>query len=316
MSVGAHVILWSVLLFVSQTPGCQPDLSGDSAEDLREIGLSIRPVVTTTPQNTPEETPEPDVRSVGETLPTAPAPEMVPDRPPVDLQLPDLDVPSIIGAGGPPRSVANVDPILNPSRPIGGGGASSGAAGTSNATSFLGIQDSGKSFVYLIDSSSSMADHGAFRVAKTELLASLERLNETQRFQVIFANSQQMITLDAGRRGMFLGTDSERLEVRLQVAGIKPDGGTNHTDALQAALDLNPDVMFYLTDGLEPAMTPGELARVKQRNHGTRIHTIEFGRGAVTLDARGNPPTNFLTKLATQNDGRSTYRDVTKFGDR
>jgi hypothetical protein len=294
-------------------PGCQPDAPGNATEELREIGLSIRPSTADNPLNSPVENDEPPVTIAAETLSAAVVPEMVPDRPPVELQLPRPDVPAVIGTGGPPRSVAQTDQILSPTRASGGGGAKPGAAGTSHSTSFLGIQDAGKRYAYVIDCSGSMADHEALRIAKSELMASLQRLNEAQQFQVIFANSEQIITLDAGRAGVFYGTDSQRLEVRLQIAAIRPDGGTNHTGALETALDLNPDVLFYLTDGLEPSMSASELARIRQRNRGTRIHTIEFGRGELPRDANGNPPPNFLTKLAAQNNGRSTYRDVTEF---
>ncbi|MFV0443730.1 MAG: vWA domain-containing protein [Planctomycetaceae bacterium] len=316
LSVGFHVLLWGSLLILSRLPGCQADFPGDSPENLREVGLSIRPASATVPVETPlqSEQPLPAV-AVDSTIASA-APPAVPDRPPVELNLPALDQPAVIGAGGPPRMVAQIPDLLRPSSPAGGGAPRTGAGGAANTTSFLGIQDAGKRFVYVIDCSSSMADFGALRVAKTELLASLERLDEVQQFQVIFASMSQIRTLDPGRAGLFHGSESDRLKVRLQIAGIEPDGGTDHLRALLQALEVGPDVLFYLTDGLEPPMTAGQLEQVRQRNRGTRIHTIEFGRGPRPLDPLGNPPPNFLTKLATQNDGRSTYRDVSTFSGR
>lgn len=311
MSVVVHVLLWGVLLTVSRLPGCQADAPGDAAEELRAVGLTIRPAEVTAR--------EPAVESpavAAQALPTLPAPAVVPDRPPVDLALPVPAPPSVIGAGGPPRSVAGVDDILNPSRTARGGPTAAGAGGTDGETTFLGIKDSGKRFVYLIDSSSSMSDYGALRVAKAELLASLERLDEQQQFQVLFANSARIATLDAGRAGIFRGQDTARLDVRQQVTAIHPDAGTNHFTALTAALRHEPDVLFYLSDAGEPALTAKQLDEVRRMNRGARIHAIEFGLGPKLQDADGQYPPNFLTRLAEQNDGRYTYRDVTQFAGR
>ena len=311
VSAGLHAALWAMLLIVARLPGCQPDAPGAHAEERREVGLAIRPSTATEDQ--PDQQQETTTRLTADAAPlaTAPAPEMIPDRPPVDLQLPDLPAPPVIGAGGPPRSIVGTDQILDPSRTTGGGQAASGAAGRDGETTFLGISDTGKRFVYVIDCSSSMADYGALRVSKSELLASLERLKETQQFQVIFANSAQVVELDAGRFGVFHGTDSQRLEVRLQMSRIRADAGTDHKRALFAALDLNPDVIFYLSDAGEPYLQPRDLVEIQRRNRGARIHAIEFGRG---LSA--STPGSFLAKLAAENNGRYTYRDVTQFSGR
>ena len=303
-----HAALWGVLLVVARLPGCQPDAPGAHAEERREVGLSIRPSPVEAEQPTESEQPPAPIAALSPALAAPPAPEMIPERPPVDLQLPDLSAPAVIGAGGPPRSVAGTDQILAPSRATGGGAPAAGAGGRDGETTFLGISDTGRRFVYLIDCSSSMEDHGALRIAKSELLSSLERLQETQQFQVIFANSAQIIELDAGRFGIFHGRDSDRLEVRLQISRIQTDAGTDHRGALFAALELNPDVIFYLSDAGEPYLQPRDLDEIQRRNRGARIHAIEFGRRVGTA-----LPPSFLTKLAAQNNGRYTYRDVTQF---
>lgn len=312
LSLAAHVSLWGVLLVVSRLPGCQPDAPGAAAEELRAVGLSIRPV--TDPSPTPAV--DSPAASPAAAAPTLLAPAPVPDEPPVALSLPTLPAPAVIGAGGPPRSVAGVDDVLNPTRASRGGPTASGAGGTDGATTFLGITDSGQRFVYLIDASSSMSDYGALRVAKSELLASLERLQPEQQFQVLFATSERITTLDAGRFGVFRGNDISRLDIRQQIAAIHPDAGTNHFAALQAALKHEPDVLFYLSDAGQPPLNPKQLEEITRLNRDARIHCIEFGLGPVNPDANGQYPPNFLTKLAAQNDGRYTYRDVTRFAGR
>ena len=55
-------------------------------------------------------------------------------------------------------------------------------------TSFFDIAAKGNRFVYVVDRSGSMFDHGAIRVAKEELVTSLAALEQTQQFQVLFYN--------------------------------------------------------------------------------------------------------------------------------
>lgn len=311
MSLGLHGVMVAVLLVVARLPGCQPDIAGEGGESFREVGLYVRPAAAVEPSPAESEPREPLAADPTSSLPAA-APAPVPTQPPVPLQLPALSSAPVIGAGGLPRTATGMEQLLassgsGPRTPAAEAG---GGAGT---TRFLGVEDQGRRFVYLIDNSSSMADYGAFRVAKMELLASLERLNETQQFQVVFCNSESALKLDAGRFGMFFGTDSQRLEVRLQIAGINTDAGTNHEQGLLAALDFNPDVIFFLSDAGEPYLTAKQLDGIKRRNRGgARIHCIEFGRGPQLL-TNGQPPGNFLTKLAAQNEGRYVYKDVTQF---
>jgi len=312
MSGVMHLAAVGLLVIVSRMSGCQPDLQGEGGDALREVGLYQRPAATVAAADSvSEDAADPAAESSASNA--APATEPVLDQPPIPLQLPAVAAPPVLGVGGPPQSAAGLDQLLSPGgRPGTSAPAGSGGGDRPGTTSFLGIKDAGRRFVYVIDASSSMADYGAFRVAKSELLASVERLTETQQFQVVFCNSADARTLDAGRLGTFFGTDAQRLEVRLQIAGVGVDAGTDHKRAVLTALELNPDVVFYLSDGGEPFLTARDLDEIKRRNRGSRIHCIEFGRGPISLHD-GQPVTNFLTRLAAQNDGQYAYRDVTQF---
>ena len=97
-----------------------------------------------------------------------------------------------------------------------------------------------------------------------------------------------------------------------KIAGIHPGTGTQHFPALETALRLKPDVIFFLTDGQEPPIDERELELLKKLNgQKTRIHSIEFGVGAEVSE--GANPRNFLRKLSHQNGGTYRYYDVTKF---
>jgi Ca-activated chloride channel family protein len=78
------------------------------------------------------------------------------------------------------------------------------------------------------------------------------------------------------------------------------------------ALRMNPEVIFFLTDALEPPLWPKDLERIRTMNGGrVRIHSIEFGQGPeLGVDANIG---NFLRKLANQNGGSYRYHDVTRF---
>ncbi len=74
------------------------------------------------------------------------------------------------------------------------------------------------------------------------------------------------------------------------------------------ALNLGPDVVFFLTDGGEPALEDAEFARLKTRAEraGAKIHTIEFGAGP------GGTERTFVKRIAEENNGKYVYVDTTK----
>ncbi len=192
----------------------------------------------------------------------------------------------------------------------GTGGSGGGAGGTGGGgTSFFGHKASGTRFVYVLDASGSMYDYNAIAVAKAELLSSLEQLDATQQFQIIFYNEKcHPMVGPEGKEQLFWGTDTNRTLASQFIRNIQPDGGTRHLDALLKALTYTPEVIFFLTDAGEPILYPGDLEKIKQRNHGrSRIFSIEFGKGAnLKVD-------NYLKKLARDNGGAHAYRDVQEF---
>ncbi|MBC8115623.1 MAG: hypothetical protein H7062_14665, partial [Candidatus Saccharimonas sp.] len=105
-------------------------------------------------------------------------------------------------------------------------------------------------------------------------------------------------------------TEINKTLARQQIAGVQPGAGTNHFPAIELALKLNPDVIFFLTDAAEPAMPPAELEKIKRLNNGrARIHSIEFGVGPELTEYTSN----FLRRLPQQNGGTYRYHDVSKF---
>ncbi len=194
----------------------------------------------------------------------------------------------------------------------GGGGSGTGSGGGAGkgagpGTDFFGARDRGRSFAYVIDCSGSMSDHGALDVAKRELIASLGKLPPEARFGVVFYNWKATVFPDpSGRPGLMAATLEAKGRVRARLREIPADGGTNHMNALRAALAFQPEVLFFLTDA--DMMTPREADEILAEAGKTRIQSIEFGVGP---DVGVSAP---LRKLASGTGGTYRYLDVTTFG--
>ena len=144
--------------------------------------------------------------------------------------------------------------------------------------------------------------------AKRELIASLRALESRHQFQIIFYNQQPLAMLlhrGAAAQMVFADERSKRLAEDF-VHGVLADGPTYHLPALELALRMRPDVIFFLGDADDPQMTPEELLHIRRMNRGTVINTIEFGAGPPAASY------NFLRQLAAQNGGQHGYVDVSR----
>jgi Mg-chelatase subunit ChlD len=175
-------------------------------------------------------------------------------------------------------------------------------------TSIYGVAGEGNTFAYVFDRSSSMGTgaNSLLASAKRELLASLDELGDENRFQIIFYNQKPTI-MDLGRAyaGLVFADARSKELARRFVESMMADGATDHFDALKKALRLGPDVIFFLTDADEPALSDVKLRQLRNLNAGrTAINTIEFGEGAQP----GRE--NFLARIARENGGQYVYIDI------
>lgn len=174
-------------------------------------------------------------------------------------------------------------------------------------TQVFGVFARGTRFVYVFDRSASMEGR-PLEAAKRELVASLADLAPRDRFQVVFYSDQPRL-MSLGRtssRGLLVADEFTKRLAGRYIGGVLAEGSTNHLAALAAALELQSDVIFFLTDSAGEQMTADQLARVRQLNRATAIFTIEFGAGG-----RASTP-SFLERLAMENGGQHTYIDVTR----
>lgn len=184
--------------------------------------------------------------------------------------------------------------------PASGPQPSSGPVAAGGATTvFFQTPARGRAIVYVVDRSISMGLNDALRLVKRELLASIARLPSDTRFQVIFFN--RAAETIAGRPGLLDASAASLQQLTGQLDILRAEGGTDHVPALQKALALEPDVLYFLTDGNE--LRPEQVRSVTRLNHGRAvIHTIDFG---VDFGASAHGPMQTLA-----HDNRGTWRNV------
>ncbi len=232
-----------------------------------------------------------------------------------------------IGTGAPEESESSAEPegpnvtfrtlpkagttVGNHSR--GGKGTTSGKGtgdgeGDGQTVGFAGLEGKGRRFVYVIDRSESMRwpndqpIHYALKEAKASV-ASLDPEQGARKFQVITYN-QDATPFGNGRLMDVNAKNRERVLDYLDQ--VVADGGTDPLAALEMAIRLAPDVIFFLTDADEE-ISPMVLARIRElriRGRVGQIHVMEFGKPSAKR-------LHSFQKLAEQNNGNYIFKDMT-----
>ncbi len=153
-----------------------------------------------------------------------------------------------------------------------GGGAEAGP-------SFFGLGQSAtgaRRIVFVVDKSGSMTD--SFDMVRRELLRCVGELGRTQKFHVI-CFSQRTEDRPAFEenppRRLVSAIESSRRELAQFIAGVRPEGGTEPSPAMRRAFDLEPDLIYFLTDGDFDPKLLGELIHLN-RDKRVRICTIAY----------------------------------------
>ena len=183
---------------------------------------------------------------------------------------------------------------------LGGGFGSGFGSGTGNGSGsgFFDLETAGTKFVYVLDGSGSMTEpHSEARTrldrVKLELVRSIGGLAGDMQFFVVFFN-RVAVPMPAAKLQMATGTNKQKyLEWVVKVQG---GGGTDPRPALKQALELRPDVIFFLTDGVFDDKVADEVTRLNTR--GVSIHTFCFG------DVSGEA---LLQAIARRNQGMYKY---------
>ena len=334
VSLALHAVLFFVTGMTLR--GCQQGSTGQAGgEVFRDVGLFVVEGVDEGAANAGL------VTGAGDSTVTQPAQDQQPDESATDNSVPEHqrnrvpqeapDFASLLNES-PFGSASNADgssesklpPLIGPGDAIGGSrsqsssGASSltkpseaggaarvGGTGGPGETTFMDISGVGKTFVYIIDTSSSMAG-SRLKLAQSQLKVSLRRLQPDQKFAVIFYNDEQRKRLKLRRQdeqSMYFATDINKELAGHEVDRETADRGTAHMPALLEAISQHPDLFYSHSHCDEPELSPAELAEIHRLAGSTTIHVAKFGDG--TLSSRG--PT-WLERLAHQSNGQ--YREI------
>jgi hypothetical protein len=166
----------------------------------------------------------------------------------------------------------------------------------------------GRSFVFAIDRSKSTGGQtlNALAAAKGELSRAVARLLPSHKFQII-AYHDQCVYYKTPR--LIPATGENTAGIAAFIDQLAAFGGTGHETAVRAALGMEPDAVFLMTDGGDPPLGDIQLANIRKLAAGrTTIHTIHFGWGPPPAQTR------FLRLLAEQNGGGYTYVDMSGRG--
>jgi len=277
---------------------------GASAERTAEVGIALKRQDGTFEYYDTDSPTGAESRTAATAANATSLQELLSDQPLVDTSaaLPTkmgLIGPSAVQAGGP----------ADPGPKKGGYAGSNSAIGGEATVRVFGVEGTGHKFVYVFDRSTSMGGSGrnALMAAKKELIASLETLQETHQFHIIFYNDQQKHFNPSGQQGrLAFATERNKRRARTFIGGVVHAGSTEHEAALKAALMYKPDVIFFLTDAAVPRLDAEQLNNIHRWAAGITINAIEFGRGPK----QGGD--SFLTRLAQQNGGQYCYCDITK----
>jgi hypothetical protein len=147
--------------------------------------------------------------------------------------------------------------------------------------------------VYVVDRSGSMLN--TIEAVKRELRKSVDGLRRGQKFHVIFFNAGPPLENRPKRLVPATGSQKDRLFEFLET--IQAEGNTDPIPAMERAFRVNPDLIYFLTDG---DFSPVLLERLREINakKRARIFTIAYvSEGGRVL----------LEQIAREHDGDFKY---------
>ncbi|MCX5689058.1 MAG: hypothetical protein NTV94_04595, partial [Planctomycetota bacterium] len=317
--IGLSVAVHAAMLVVIDRIRLEPPQRITDAPSLVESSLTLAtPAPPPTRPSTPEPTPAPPpAPKPPDPVPTAPEPKAIARAPEPELAPPPAPAPSTLTlfdsvkeAPAPtapqpaPAPTAPPAPAPTPARPATFAGVAAKRAAT---------------LVYAIDASGAMTT--SLPYVKEELLRSVSRLDQSQRFQVIVFRQlpgAAEISLERFSTEGFADTHPGTIAQLSQwIAAIQPRGRSQPLAGLRAALTLEPELVFFLTrsirrSGTDTAWGEGTQATLEELD---RLNPKDSsGARAIVIKALqfiDPDPTGMLQQIgAAHGDGPGSYTVV------
>lgn len=149
--------------------------------------------------------------------------------------------------------------------------------------------------VYVVDRSGSMIT--TFHLVKEELKRSITDLRRSQQFHVVFFNAGTPVQNPPKR--LVAASRQQREAAFKFLETIHPQGGTAPASALRAAFSVEPDLIYFLTDGVIPE--PGKVLSALDKwnaDRRVRIYTFAF------ISREGH---ELLERIAREHHGEFKY---------
>jgi hypothetical protein len=193
-----------------------------------------------------------------------------------------------------------------------------GGTGNMPGAQFFGVAASGNTFAFVVDNSGSIGP--VFPMVKVELLKTIASLKPTQRFYVsFFGKDLQVMELEQGQPSEYAvyATPENIQKLAVWVNNITTQQGRFPLDALDAAIEVDPDAIYLMFDGATSRDSLlkdiEEINRVTDLISGTMpkcaINTIRFAPSK--RDEPDEPKLEALMmNIAKENGG--SYRYVPK----
>lgn len=190
-----------------------------------------------------------------------------------------------------------------------------GDVGLGDGAEFFGTAVKARRIVYVIDRSQSMAVHNGMPMvlARNELIRSVSELSPSMYFHVFFYNDKVAQLGGRFTRNYMKANKSNRQKAIREIGTVTPAGGTNHRDALAAALALDPEAIFFLTDAEEgDAELQMMIAEVTRANN-SKKKNAKTGKGPASIHViHFHNDTGYsktaISELAKRNHG--SYREI------
>lgn len=274
--------------------------------------------------NEPMPEPAPTPPSAPTVMPLAEAAPILPDEF-TRREVPAASVPTVL----PPQ--ASVNPSRGVARPSMPSVTPAPQAPKEAEVSFAGIvAPRARSVVFVVDASAPMVS--SWKWLREEMMRSVARLDESQRFQVIVTRAGRVAGAAGGgegggaqafpargMKGLVSSTRENKLALAQWLLETQPAGRSDPLPGLTEALKMRPDLVFVLThsikrSGPDAAWGAGKDATLATLDRLNPKNAITGQRPVVikTIQLIEEDPTGMLKAIAdAHGDGAGSYRVMT-----